>query len=304
MEIALALGGGGSRGYAHLGVIRGLEEAGYRISAVAGTSAGGIVAALYAAGRSLAELEEYFARLDQSKLFGRSAKDGPSLLGISGAEKVLEELLGDCTFEQLRIPCGLAATDINSGREVVLRRGRVVDAVLATIALPGIFPPRPIHAALLVDGGVLNPVPVSVARRLAPGLPVVAVVLSPNIDSNAGISHLPLPVQVPPPIVERITRMRVTQAFNIFLQSVDAASNKLTELRLQVEQPEGILRPEVGDIGTLDIVDVHKVVRLGEKAVLESLAELHKTTGWASRLRRRVLPRRSNASDEASVLEP
>jgi len=293
MDIALALGGGGSRGYAHIGVIRRLEEEGFRIRAVAGTSAGGIIAALYAAGRDLDELETYLADLDQTRLFGRSAKDGPGLLGLSGAEKVLEELLGDCTFEDLRIPCGMAATDINSEREVILNQGRVVDAVLATIALPGVFPPRQFKDYLLVDGGVLDNVPVSVARVLAPHLPVVAVVLSPHTDTSGGINHLPLPVAIPAPIVDRITHMRITQAFNIFLQAIDIGSNKLTELRLQIEEPEVIIRPDVGGIGILDSVDVHKIIRLGEKAAAATLPELKRTTAWTNRMRRRYFRRRS-----------
>jgi NTE family protein len=303
MDIALALGGGGSRGYAHIGVIRRLEEEGFRIRAVAGTSAGGIIAALFAAGRNLDELEEYLARLDQSRLFGRAAKEGPGLLGLSGAEKVLEELLGECTFDDLRIPCGVAATDVKSEREVVLNRGRVVDAVLATIALPGIFPPRQFKDHLLVDGGVIDPVPVTVARLLAPELPVVAVVLSPHVDANGGLIRLPLPVAIPTPIVERITHMRLTQAFNIFLQALDIGGNKLTELRLLVEEPEVIIRPDVGHIGLLDTVDVHKVVRLGEKAATAALPELRHITAWTSRMRRRFFQRRANVSVEAAHVE-
>jgi NTE family protein len=298
MDITLALGGGGSRGHAHIGVIRCLEHEGFRIRAVAGSSAGGIVAAVYASGYSPDDMEAIFSKLDQSKLFGRSVGEGPSLLGLSGAEKALDELLGGRTFNDLRIPCAMAAADVKTGREVILGEGPVVDAILATIALPGIFPPREFKDYLLVDGGVVDPVPASVARSLAPELPVVAVALSASAAPGDGAIRLPFPVPFPTPIVERITHMRVAQAFNIFLQAVDVGSRALTELRLQVDTPEVTIRPEVGDIGLLDTVDVHKVVRLGEKAAESALPALHRVVAWPNRLRRRFA--RLNAQKTAN----
>jgi NTE family protein len=290
MDIALALGGGGSRGYSHIGVLRRLEQEGYRVRAVAGTSAGGIVGAVYAAGYSPDEMETLFTKVDQSKLFGRSAKEGPGLLGLAGAAKVLEDLFGERTFADLRIPCALTAVDIKSASEVVLREGRVVDAVLATIALPGIFPPKEFKKHQLVDGAVLDPVPVSVARLLAPRLPVAAVILDSPSKTGVGFTQIQLPVPVPAPIVERLVRTRIAQAFSIFLQSVDIGSRKLAELRLREDNPEVILRPDVGDIGLLDTVDVHKVIRLGEQAVDAMLPELKRATAWPNRLRRKYFP--------------
>jgi NTE family protein len=293
MDICLALGGGGSRGHAHIGVIRRLEQEGFHIRAVAGTSAGGIVAAVYAAGYTPDQMETIFSHLDQSELFGRLALEGPGLLGLSGASKVLEDLLGRRTFADLCIPCAMPAVDVKSGREVILDQGRVVDAVLATIALPGIFPPREIGDYQLVDGGVLDPVPVSVARLLMPDLPVVAVILSQEVEPAGNAVKIPLPALVPPPIVERITRMRVAQAFTIFLQAVDAAQRMLAGLRLQNDAPEVIIRPEVGGIGLLDTVDVHRVVRLGEKAVEAALPDLYRATTWPNRVRRKYFRKRS-----------
>lgn len=292
MDISLALGGGGSRGFAHVGVIRRLEQEGFHIRAVAGTSAGGIIAAFFAVGFAPDEMERQFARIDQAKLYGRSPGEGPSLLGIGGANKWLREQLGERTFADLKIPCALAAVDIKSGREIVLNQGQLVDAVLATIALPGILPTRSIQDYQLVDGGVLDPVPVSVARALAPRLPVVAVILTPVVEKTGNLAQFPLKVPIPAPIVERITRLRVAQAFNIFLQSVDAAGRLLSELRLQIDNPEIIIRPAVSHIGLLEKVDVHEVIRLGEKAVDAILPEMRQTLSWPSRLRRKLFPKR------------
>ncbi len=291
MDISLALGGGGSRGYAHIGVLRTLEKGDFRIRAVAGTSAGGIIATAYAAGYTPAKMEEIFSKLDQSQLFVRSPNEGPGLLGLSRATRFLEELFGERTFADLRIPCAVVAVDLKAGREVVLSEGRVVDAILATGAVPGVFPPKQYGDSQLVDGAVLNPVPVSVARSLAPRLPVVAVVLQLMTDASSGFTGIPLPVPVPAPLVERLTRTRIAQAFNIFLQSVDVGSRYLAELRLRIDNPDVIIRPNVSGIGLLDEVDVIKVVWLGEKAAEAALPELLRTVAWPNRAWRRMSPR-------------
>ncbi len=197
MDISLALGGGGSRGYAHIGVLRCLEREGFRVKAVSGTSAGGLIAIAYASGYTPDKMEEVFTKVDQTKLFVRSPDEGPGLLGFSGAIRFLEDFLGNRTFSDLKIPCAVVAVDLMARREVVLNHGRVVDAILATGAVPGIFPPRKLGETQLVDGAVLNPVPVSVARLLAPSLPVVAVVLEIMTDASGGLSQIPVACSSP-----------------------------------------------------------------------------------------------------------
>jgi NTE family protein len=290
MDIALALGGGGSRGYAHIGVLRRLEREGYRVRAVAGTSAGGIIGTLYAAGYTPDELEAMFAKMDQTKLFGRSNGEGPSILGLGGATKVLEEFLGDLTFEKLQLPCAVVAVDIKSAQEVILREGCVVDALLATSAVPAVFPPQKIGEHQLVDGAVLDPVPVSVVRSLVPTLPTVAVVLTPLLGRERNLLSLRFPSRIPAPIMERLTRLRLAQALNIYIQATDAGARMLTELRLKLDAPDVIVRPDVEGIGLLDRVDVHQVVRRGEEAMDAVLPDLKRATAWPNRLRRKYFP--------------
>jgi len=122
MEISLALGGGGSKGFAHLGVLRCLEKEGFKIRAVAGTSAGGIVSTLYAAGYNPDELLDRFKEFDQSRLFGRQPGDGPSLLGVAGINHLLADLLGERTFDDLRIPCAVTAVDLRLEKEVGIEK--------------------------------------------------------------------------------------------------------------------------------------------------------------------------------------
>ncbi len=293
MDISLALGGGGSRGYAHIGVLRKLEQMGFRVRAVAGTSAGGIVAAAYAAGHTPDEMEALFSQLDQSKLFARSGHEGPGILGLTGATRELEKLFGDAVFADLKIPCGVVAVDINAGVEMHLCEGRIMDALLATIAVPGVFPPKCYGDIQMVDGAVLNPVPVTLARKLAPRLPVVAVVLEGVAEPSAGgLPSIPLPVPMPAQLVQTLTRTRVAQAFNIFLKSVDLGSRKLAELRLIMDAPDVIIRPDVKGIGLLDAVNVHKVIHSGEAATEVVSEDLKQLNAWSNRLRQWMFPRR------------
>jgi len=288
-DLALALGGGGSRGFAHIGVLSQLEKRGFHVKALAGTSAGGIVACCFAAGYTPKELEALFAGLDQSKFFSLS-NEGPSLLGLSRARKILDGILGTKCFSDLQVPCAVVSVDIKTGEEIIHKEGRLVDALIATIAVPGVFPPMMMDEHELVDGGVLNPVPVSVARSLAPRLPVVGVVLSQSMKRASEIHQIALPIKIPVPIVERITHMRVTQALAVFMQAVDIGQRKMTELRLIVDQPDFIIRPEVDDIGLLDRVDARDVILRGSGAVEKVYSELKRAVTWPHRKRRLNFP--------------
>jgi NTE family protein len=295
VDITIALGGGGAKGNAHIGVLRRLEKEKFRVRAVAGTSFGGIVASLYAAGYDPDEMQEIFLKVDQSKLYDRSPDDGPSLLGLSSVGGWLNELFGERTFDDLILPCALTAVDLTSGREVILSEGSVRDAVLSTIAMPGIFPTFHMNDWELVDGGVLNPVPVSVARALAPGLPVVAVVLSAPLGEPAETAAFPVPVNrfFPRLILERLTRSNYAQAFNIFVRSVEIGGRAVADYRLEVDKPDVIIRPAVSDIHPLDSVDVTEVSILGEQAVEAALPDLKRALSWSARVGRRVFQRPS-----------
>jgi len=288
MNITVALGGGGSKGSSHLGVLRKLEQAGFKVRAVAGTSFGGIVAVFYALGNSPDEIEQLFSTLDQSRVYGRRPGDEPALLGMDGGRIWLEEQLGDKTFADLKIPCALTATDLKTGSEVILSEGLLIEAVLATSAIPGIFPVRKLGEWELVDGGVLDPVPVAPARSLAPKLPVIAVSLNDPIGTAAQPWIIPIPGFMPQSIVERITKSRIAQAMDVILLSFDIVSRAVSQYRLEVDRPEIIIRPMVSDIDTLSQVDIHVVARRGEEAVEAILPELNNLFAWHNRLRRAI----------------
>ncbi|MFH1185539.1 MAG: patatin-like phospholipase family protein [Chloroflexota bacterium] len=286
MGITLALGGGGAKGNAHIGVLRLLEREGFRIRAIAGTSFGGVVACFYAAGYSPDEIQEAFSAVDQSRLYGREHGDGPAFLGLSRVRQWLKRTLGDRTFEDARMPCAVTAVDIRTSREVVIKEGLMRHGILCTIALPGIFPSYLKEGLELVDGGLLNPVPVAVARALAPTLPVVAVSLTAPLGRPPRSIPMPFLEGLPGPLAERISHLRLTQAMDVFMRSIDIGGRQIAELRFKLEKPDVVIRPDVEGIGALDRVDVRRVADLGERAAREKLPELRKATAWTTRLRR------------------
>lgn len=286
-EITVALGGGGSKGYAHLGVLRVLEREGYRIRGLSGTSAGGLVGGLYAYGYTPDEILEKTGRFMPTVKYRRDPQDGPSWLGMAEVREFLTDLIGEARFEDLRIPFAVTAVDLNRAEEVVLHSGRLIDALLATAAVPGVFPPITYAGRMLVDGGVMDPVPVGEARNFAPELPVVAVVLSPPMDEWTGATQ-PRLLGSLPYVVSYIGRFRSVQALNIFMRAVDIGGVMLTEMMLQIDQPEVIVRPALHGIGLLDVVDVEEVASLGERAMEKMLPQLERALSWPQQLRRKL----------------
>lgn len=287
-EIALALGGGGIKGVAHLGVIFRLQEAGYKIKAIAGTSAGGVVGAVIASGAKEAEILAALTELSGHNFFSHRNQDGPSLLGLSGLVKLLSPFLKGKTFADLKIPFAATAVDIVTKQELILNRGPVMDAVVATSSIPGVFPPVKMGKTELIDGGILDPVPVAVARWLAPKLPIVAVCLSPVPEQWREIPEisLPLDTRIPKPILSRIVNLRISQAIRVFADSMDITSRMITELRLQIEKPDVIIRPDVLKFGYLDPGDPHELIQVGVKAVEQHLPEIRHSLTWRHKLGR------------------
>lgn len=281
MDITLALGGGGVRGVAHIGVLRVLERAGFRVRALAGTSVGSIMGALYAYGNHADQLERIVATIDQSRLYGWPFSEGAGLLGVRSIADFLKSELGEIVFDDLKLPCAAVAVDLTSNREIVLQEGSVIDAILGSIAVPGLFPPKDYHPYRLIDGGVLDPVPVRAARALAPGLPVVAVSLMAPLDApSTPISVLPI---VPKQLIDQITRLNITQAVRVFSDAVDIAQRQMAELRLDIDAPEIIIRPKVNDLSLLDRVDVHEVALRGELAAEAMLPDLRRAVALPAR---------------------
>ncbi len=138
-EISVALGGGGIKGIAHIGVLNRLIREGFSIQAIAGTSAGGIIGSVFASGMPTDEIVKLVTGIEQAKFFTSGFHDGPSLLGLGGLTNILMDSIGHKSFEDLQIPLACTAVDINSAQEVIISKGPVLDAIIATVAIPGIF---------------------------------------------------------------------------------------------------------------------------------------------------------------------
>lgn len=307
MEISLALGGGGIKGIAHIGVIDCLEKAGFTIASIAGTSAGGLIGAVYAAGYSPAEILNVIETLNPNRMYSRQPSDRPSLMGYSGLAAALVEILGESLFSDLKIPFACTAVDIRSSQEVYLNEGSVIDAVLATIAVPGVFPPKVRGETELVDGGVLDPVPVNLARCMSPKLPVIAVALNPDRSEWQQLPQFnfspPVSLPIPTPIVEGIARLRIAQAFQTFLHSQDITARMITELRLEVDRPEVIIRPDVHRYGLLDAVQPRELITAGYAAAQSAIPDIRKTYSWPNTMLRilRQPPRNNGGTREKPV---
>jgi len=187
-KVGLALSGGGARGLAHIGVLKVLEQEGVPIDYLAGASMGGLIAAGYAAGLIPDFLEQEALRMGNIRRLLALADRSLPRRGLFEGQKVRQYLaghLGDRTFDDLRLPLALVAVDLNGGREVILRDGPVVDAVRATISLPGVFTPVERDGQLLVDGGLLNNLPADVVRQMG-----ADVVIAVDVSTDSGAVSL------------------------------------------------------------------------------------------------------------------
>ncbi len=264
-SLGLALGGGGVRGFAHLGVLRVLEREGLAPRVIAGTSMGAIVAALYALLPSLNDVErtlaEFFQRFGPalSQLSVRAASshggialDEASLLEPAVFHGYFDQLIPDTTFERARVPLAIVAVDLVSGEEIVYTSGPVRPAVLGSVALPGIFPPITFDGRVLVDGGWTSRIPVDAARQLG-AKRVVAVEVSDNAD-------------VP------FTPTGPKTGLQIVLRAAEITRNHLA--RLSTRDADLLLVPPTGQIAIHDATRVAECIRLGAEATSARIADL------------------------------
>lgn len=237
MKIGLALGGGGARGLAHLGLLKAVEERGFEVAAIAGTSMGGMIGAFYAAGHSPDEIAR-IARELKLHDFLRPGKHG-ALLGGKGIETFLGKHLPG-SFEDLRIPLEVAATDLQNGTLVIFNKGPLVPAIRASSAIPGILEPVFIDDRVYADGGLLNNIPVDVARTMTRH-PVVACEVSPPPDREI---HFGDDLS----LAEKIKAALELKQFQwltaeLFLKLYHVPAALITRMRLGISPPDVLVAP-------------------------------------------------------------
>lgn len=263
LKVGLALGGGGSRGYAHLGVLKVLQRCGMPTDVVTGCSIGGPIAAGVAAGYTLERIKEHMDASGRKAL--QFALPLRSLLSSRGVIAELRKITGERRFEDLSTPLGIVATDVFVGEEVLLCRGPGWPALAASMALPGIYPPVRIGHRYLVDGGIVNPVPVSAALALGADL-VVGVKLGtrPGQREAARPSRRILHT---PSILETISCTLETMQRKI----VETSSSR-ADITIEPELAE--------DIGLLDFRRGPELMEAGERAAEQALPQLRAAMPW------------------------
>lgn len=236
--IALALSGGGARGIAHIGFLKAIHDAGIEFQYICGTSFGGLVGAALAVGMSPQDLEKEALRISKTSEFIRLLDPNPLRRGFLEGNRVkvyIERLLGgNHQFDSLKFPLKMVAVDLASGTEVLLESGDLLSAVNATIAIPGIFNPVECQGKLLVDGGVLNNLPVDHARATGADL-VVAV----NVQPHIGPANLW-------DFSKSTNRLIPASLISMYRTEV-IRSNRLTEMNLMNNPPDFLIHPEIPD---------------------------------------------------------
>ena len=268
-KVGLALGGGGARGLAHIGVLQILEEEDIPIDMIAGASAGAAIGALYAQGKDASLIKNLAIKLlDWRKLL--SLVDfGFSRTGLIHGKKVWELLKlimgGDVNFSDLKIQLACVATDITRCEEVVINEGSVVDAVRASFSIPGIFAVAKLKGRYLVDGSLVNPVPVSVVRRMGADF-VIAVNVIPDFKEKRFQTDK-----------EGIATFKKPNIFNVVTQSFQMAQCLL--VRSCLESADIVIRPRVAHIGVGDFRRRQECILQGELATKDSIIEINRQLG-------------------------
>ena len=237
--IGLALGGGGARGLAHIGVLEVFEREGIPFDCICGTSMGGIIATLYAAGISVETMKEIALSLSNPKNFLRFLEITPPQRGIIKTDRIrafLADLIGSKkTFEDLPVPISLTSVDLITKKVVYLTKGSLIEACMATSAVPGLFPPVELDGMLLVDGGVLDNVPARAARKMGAEY-IIAVDV--NYFSGSESRWVDFPKDA--------TIRKFLPAFALdFYQAEIIMSSAITAMNLKQAKPELVLNPQV-----------------------------------------------------------
>ncbi|MCU0848488.1 MAG: patatin-like phospholipase family protein [Spirochaetes bacterium] len=302
-KIGLVLGSGSSRGWAHIGVIEALEEAGIRADFIAGCSIGSFVGAVYA-GRGLARLKEFVLGMDGKKSFSYFDVVFPRSGFLDGDKKLREilPLLTDAkSFADLDVPLRMVATDLDTGERVVLKSGSVMNALRASMSYPGLFSPARHGSRWLVDGGLVDPVPVGVARDMGADI-VIAVDLNSGLVSRrrlrkdrrireASVRKKDLDRV---PFLKKVSdyyegagdeiKKRINSALRVesgtphiletIISSLHIMQEEITRMNLALDPPDLVIRPRLADLSMMDFDQVDHAIREGYNGMKERMRDI------------------------------
>jgi NTE family protein len=246
-KIALVLGAGVSKGFAHIGVLKILESNKIPIHMIVGTSVGSAVGSLYAYGYNAFQLQKMSFSIEKGDILDLTIPDNGFIKGEK-LEEFINKTLKNTPMEKLRIPFYAVTTDIQNGQEVVLGKGNTGQAVRASCSIPGIFRPVKIVDKMYVDGGVVSPVAVDAAKRFGADI-VIAVDISTGVE-----------------------RPQPENTIETILQSLNVMYSKLASIQLC--NADVVIKPKVGHIGSTDFSKRHEAILEGEKAAIEALPQI------------------------------
>jgi len=310
-KIGLALGSGSARGLAHIGVLKYFQENQIPIHAIAGTSMGAFIGAIYAAGISIDQMIEIANNTDW-KLTAKMMMPSFTKSGFVDGNRIrdfIRTIVGDLNISDLKIPFAAVATDIVTGEEIIIQQGSLIDAVRASISMPAIFTPFHYRDRFLVDGGLVNPVPVNVARKMGVNV-VIAVNVSPPILSKS--KKINLNYEPEHKFERRIINSKILNSYlakyiqekmdgmglkgklfdksadnskkrkktsapsvlTTILQTIHIMENEVLRLRLQESLPDVLIEPEVDFVTLLEFHRAMELIWAGEVAAEEKIASL------------------------------
>jgi len=262
-KVGLALGGGAARGLAHIGVVDVLQKEGIPIDMIAGTSIGALVGAVCAQGKDCGVVKDLAQSINLTKMMSLADLAIPKtgLIGGKRVIKLLKTVIGsDVTFEDLEIPLALVATDIMTGEEVVINQGSVLEGIRASISLPGIFTVVKWNNRYLVDGGLVNPVPVSVLKQMGADF-IIAVNVIPDIGERTRNMRR-----------GKKQRSKAPNIFNVLLQSLYIGTYYLAKSSL--EGADIAISPKIAHINPADFHRAKEFILQGELAAQASIPEI------------------------------
>ena len=297
--IGLALGGGAARGFAHIGIIRTLVAHGIIPDVVVGTSIGAVVGGAYVTGQ-LDALEEWARSLQPRNILGYLdiRLDGSGLIGGDKLAALLEASIGQVAIEDLPQKFASVATEVRTGHEIWLTHGRIVEAMRASYALPGIFSPVMVGDRWLVDGALVNPVPVSAARALGAEIVIAANLSSDVFTHSTTIYSHGQPVEVPETVIDpNPPKRRFGRLFSpertmkrefiggagrpgissVMADAFNIMQDRITRARLAGDPPDLLITPRVGQIGWFDFHRAAELIAFGTRAAERALDAIQDT---------------------------
>ncbi len=307
-KLGVALGSGAARGWAHIGVLNALEEAGIKVDYISGTSIGSVVGAVYSIG-DLAAFEKFTRSIDWKGVVSLIDVTFPGS-GLIPGKKVFKMLSGyykDLRIEDLPIPYCAVAADIRTGEEIRFTKGRVSDAVRASVAIPGILTPQKSDGRILVDGGIVNPVPVNVVREMGADV-VIAVDLNKcKVEESKGVQTLTKPGdrqktelnkseeerenriidvleekyrEFSGSIKEKIDSIRskdhIPNIMEIIDNTINIMQKSITENQFKTDNPEIIIEPDLCDFKLFDFDRADEAIKEGYKLTKEKIDKIRK----------------------------